>query len=480
MVRPRRASGFSFSYAALIVTLSGVFLAGAGGAPAPHVTAIGSIDWDAHLTLQIPKPAVTGSSFTIDPQWPAGFDASEVAGCRWEFRWGDNGSLDNNEFDETFGSLLFDVPDVAGDCAAWTFNLPWVPYPQYEVYVSGILFEADGGVVSFGDVHTRFKAAVSGTGRRITTSTLPLVQVLPDTYTPIVGESVTYTRYLVGGATAGTSSWNAWQGSGDNPNHWHQSGGSTFTITPWEPGNVLVGWDKVSGNWRLGATYDPPVRYRDLYRPNTTPPVQRIGAGVVATNLPVTLTWTGSDRGWGIDRFQVDRSVDSGAWKRVVAQKAKTLSQLLATGHTYRYRVRAIDKYGNIGYWDYGPTFRPNAYREGSTTIVYGGTWSTVADATARDGQLRESSTAGSGAKFAFIGRDVAWLAERGPGHGKAKIYINGVYATTIDLNASVDAPRRVVFRRHWSTRDSRTLRIVVEGTLGRPLVDVDGFLVLR
>ena len=51
---------------------------------------------------------------------------------------------------------------------------------------------------------------------------------------------------------------------------------------------------------------------------------------------------------------------------------------------------------------------------------------------------------------------------------------------TTVDLNLGVDAPVRVVFRRHWATKATHTIRIVTEGTADRPIVSVDGFVVLR
>ena len=66
---------------------------------------------------------------------------------------------------------------------------------------------------------------------------------------------------------------------------------------------------------------------------------------------------------------------------------------------------------------------------------------------------------------------------DRGPGHGKAKVYVDGVLIRTVDLNASLDAPRRMIFRRHWSTVGSHTVKIVVSGT---GVVGLDAFVVLR
>jgi hypothetical protein len=140
-------------------------------------------------------------------------------------------------------------------------------------------------------------------------------------------------------------------------------------------------------------------------------------------------------------KFQLDRSTDGGAWKRILSAKVKTLTQSLVPGHSYRYRVRAIDKYGNIGYWDYGPTFRPRITEDASTAITYSAAWAPVADATARGGSLHESAAAGSVARYRFTGRDVAWIAERGPGHGRARVYLDGVLVATVDLAATTDAP---------------------------------------
>lgn len=428
------------------------------------------------LTLVTPLPAITGHLFTIDPTWPADFTPTATV-CRWEFRWGDDRSLDQRDPDETYGDLLFDIKAVNGDCPEWTFNLPWVPYRQYDVDVSAFTPDGTGEA---GDARLRFSASVDGTGQRITTSTLPIAQVLPSTYTPIVGQPVTYTRYLVGGATAGTSVWTARQGSGERPTSWEQWGGSTFTITPHKQGDMVVGWDKMSGQYRLGAVFDPPVRYRDLSRPNTTSPVQRIRTGALGDTVLVSITWDGSDRGWGIARYQLERSVDGGAWKRILSKKVKHLDQSLATGHRYRYRVRAVDKAGNRGAWDYGPRFRPRIVGDSATAVRYAGTWSTTADAAAAEGSLHESDTAAAKATFRFTGRDVAWLAQRGPGHGKAKVYVDGVLATIVDLAAASDTPPRIVFHKHFRARASQAVRIVVVGTAGRPTVDVDGFVVLR
>jgi hypothetical protein len=431
------------------------------------------------LTIVRPLEAITGQPYTFDPEWPDDYALPDGSLCRYEFRWGNDRSLLENEHDETFGALGFDRKAVDGECPTWTFTLPWVPYPQFELHLDVGEVEPDGGTGWWGRAYVRFDAELEGTNRRISASNLPIAQILPDTYTPIVGRPITYTRYLIGGATAGTSDWTAWQGSDPDLNHWHQTNGSTFTITPWETGNITVGWQR-RGERLFYAMYDPPVRRPDRTDPTATTPVQRVGSGTVGATVPVRITWDGSDVGWGIARFQLERSVDGGAWRRILSAKVRSSAQALTPGHRYRYRVRAVDKAGNVGSWRTAAAFRPVVREDGSSAAAYRGEWLVVEDVTARGGTLREASSSAAVARFEFTGRDVAWIAERGPGHGRAAVFVDGRRVETVDLTAAGDQAARVVFRRHWGERGTHRIRIEVLGTVGRPVVGIDGFVVLR
>ena len=230
---------------------------------------------------------------------------------------------------------------------------------------------------------------------------------------------------------------------------------------------MFVAWYRETATDLLSAYYDPPVRRRDLTRPNTTAPVDRFTAGQVGPLVPVSLTWSGTDRGWGINSYKLQQSVNGGAWTTIGLPSPKTTSivRMLATGSTVRYRVRAKDKAGNVGAWDYGPTFRPRTVGESNAKIAYRGSWTLVDDATAFGGHLREATASGARATFTFSGRDIAWLAERRPGHGTAKVYVDGVLRATVNLNAAADSPRRIVYRRHWSTLGTHRFPVVVQGT---------------
>lgn len=450
---------------------------GAGQSTAPRRFLI---EMTAQVTFEYPLPARTGQPFTIRPVYSPGYVPPPDAMCRWEFRWGDTPSLRDNAFNETFGFLLFEGTAAEGFCGDWTFTLPWVPVPQFELDFRGPVQTARSG--SWPDREV-FKAVVVGTDRRIRQSNLPIAQVLPSTYTPIAGRSITYTRYLVGGASTGMATWTASLGTGDDPIVWERrTTSSTFTITPPTTGRLLVQWYKEADGRLLSAGYDPPVRRADTADPNTRAPSVRFAPGGSDASVPVQVSWSGTDSGWGIASYQLQRSVDGGAWRTVGLPSPRTTSitQRLAHGTAYRYRVRAADKAGNTGAWDVESAFRPRRTADTSTTVTYSRGWAIVGDPTAHGALVHETGTAGRAVSLEFRGRAVAWIAERGATFGKARVYVDGKYIKTVDTGLATNLPRRLVFRMAWPTVGTHKIRIVALGTAGRPTISVDGFAILR
>ena len=103
------------------------------------------IDLQPVVTFDYPLPARTGERFTIRPVYTPGYVPPPDAMCRWEFRWGDTASLRDNEFNETFGFVLFEGTAGEGFCSEWTFTLPWVPVPQFELDFRGSVPTARSG-----------------------------------------------------------------------------------------------------------------------------------------------------------------------------------------------------------------------------------------------------------------------------------------------------------------------------------------------
>jgi hypothetical protein len=112
--------------------------------------------------------------------------------------------------------------------------------------------------------------------------------------------------------------------------------------------------------------------------------------------------------------------------------------------------------------------------------VTYRGSWRIARNRHLVGGSAHWSTAAGARARFRFTGRQVAWVAAVGPGRGKARVYVDGRYATTVNLHATVSGTRRVVFTRSWATSGIHSIRVEVVGTPRHARVDVDGFVTLR
>ena len=240
---------------------------------------------------------------------------------------------------------------------------------------------------------------------------------------------------------------------------------------------VWAKWRDAAGNWSAPKT-DTIVL--DTVAPAATSPSRSFpsGSALSSGRLPVKFTWSGSDAASGVARYELSRQVDGGSWSSLTSVTGTSSTPTLSPSHTYRFRVRAIDRAGNTGGWAYGPTFRMSGYSESSSTVRYSGSWGTATWSTYWGGTVRASTIPGSRAMLTFTGRSVAWITTKATNRGKAAIYVNGAYLTTVDLYASSSQTQRVVWTRNWSVSATRTMEIRVLGTSGRPRVDVDGFFV--
>ena len=72
---------------------------------------------------------------------------------------------------------------------------------------------------------------------------------------------------------------------------------------------------------------------------------------VGSTRLRVTVTWTLAETGSGVKSQLLQRRTDSGAWVTVALPSSTTRSVALALarGHKYTFRVRGVDRSGNVG-----------------------------------------------------------------------------------------------------------------------------------
>jgi large repetitive protein len=219
---------------------------------------------------------------------------------------------------------------------------------------------------------------------------------------------------------------------------------------------------------------------RDTAAPIVLAPTERFPGHTVGTSTTkARLTWSATDLGSGISRYQLQVRVDGGPWKAIALPKAtsRTIVRSLTTGHTYRFRVRAVDGEGNVSGYVQGPLLRPVRYSEASVRVTYTGVWAKTKSVKALGGAARHATSSAKRAKFTFTGYDVGWIATTTTKSGKARIYIDGVLVATIDLDRTKTAYRKLIFARHFPTLGPHTLEIQPVGD-GR--VDIDGFVTLR
>jgi Fibronectin type III domain len=438
---------------------------------------------DAHLLVS--GDIRTGHDVTFSTDLPDGVRYPSGTTCWWSLLWGDDPSLYEGNRDSTFGSIEVSGPVSKGYCDPWTVTLPWVPTPRFMVS-----FRAEVGgepmvdvtLGSSPDAPDHVRPAIDSTSRKVTHSSLPIVYVLPEDYILALGQPTTYRAYAVGGAKI--TSHDLWTIEYiDTPEFHH--GGTSVTFTPKKTGDLTVCWGSdTTKSTQMAACYDPPVKHRDRTKPTTSAPKLRFGTGAGGDVMPVEVSWSGKDVGWGVQSYRLERRVADGSWKKVTLPKAKTTSivQALTTGTSYRYRIRATDKAGNVGAWKYLSTFKSRRTGDTSTSadLVYTGAWTSVADPTALGGLIHEASLSGDAVTFSFRGRAIVWLAERGPDHGSASVYIDGKLSNTVSLEYPTALPRRIAFRTSWSSVGNHTIKIVVAGTVGHPIVSLDGFAYLR
>ncbi len=249
---------------------------------------------------------------------------------------------------------------------------------------------------------------------------------------------------------------------------------------------VYVQWRDAQGNWSAVASDTIVANLPALG--DTTPPTAMVPAAVVASGsrvgglVPTRVSWSATDATSGVPGYQLEQRTDGGAWVSLTLPGPLVTASVrsLAPGHSYQYRVRAVDGAGLWSGWQYGPVLRPALYQETTTALAWSGTWIRYALTGASGGYVRGSSQALAQARFTAGARSIGWVAVRAPNRGKAAVYVDGVLAGTVDLYASTVQPARIVFVRSWGATGTHTVTVRVNGTASRPRVEVDAFVLLR
>jgi hypothetical protein len=240
---------------------------------------------------------------------------------------------------------------------------------------------------------------------------------------------------------------------------------------------VRVKWRDWGGNWSAASSDTITL---DTVAPTVTAPTYAFvsGVGLSSTSTPTKFSWSGTDATSGVARYEAAISTDGGAYTAIsTSLLSATVTRNLSAGHTYRLRVRAVDKAGLTGAWVYGSTFTVSAYQETSSRITYTGTWYRPASTSYWGGYAKYRKTSGGKAAFTFTGRAYALIGCVGPTRGSFDVWVNGVLVKTVSTYSATTSCKRVLVSLSWSTAISRKVTIVVKGTSGHPRVDVDAIV---
>ncbi|HET8784406.1 MAG TPA: hypothetical protein VFM38_02140, partial [Candidatus Limnocylindrales bacterium] len=220
----------------------------------------------------------------------------------------------------------------------------------------------------------------------------------------------------------------------------------------------------------------------DRTAPTTATPTIQLRSGVTLAggSLRAQLTLAATDHGpAGMGTFEVRRSYDGRAFQTIATGVPPgPFDVTLAPGHSYRFEARAIDKAGNAGAWRAGATLRPALVQQTSRALRWSGSRGSASLSVYSGGSVRYLK-AGASVSYTTKARGLAFVTTKGPNRGTARIYVDGVLAATVNLNAPTYTYRYVAFSRRWGSLTSHTIRVVSVGTpYGR--VDVDAFAVIR
>jgi hypothetical protein len=139
-----------------------------------------------------------------------------------------------------------------------------------------------------------------------------------------------------------------------------------------------------------------------------------------------------------------------------------------------RYVNRVMKIYGA----EPAVTVNRRSYQETHSAVVYTGAWREAPYPDYAGRNARWTNETGAGATFTFTGRTVAWFGPSGPTRGRAWVFVDGMYARTVDMYALHFQPRTRLFSTPFAEAGPHTLRIEVVTTKGRSTVAIDQFVV--
>jgi hypothetical protein len=211
----------------------------------------------------------------------------------------------------------------------------------------------------------------------------------------------------------------------------------------------------------------------------------RAGTALSGTAIPATVTWSpssdgASGAGLAAAPYTLQRSLSGGAWTTLGRYPGTSAAVYLPASGTVQFRVLAADAAGNVATGPASISRSARLVQQSSTAVRYSGAWYAAASTAFSGGSAKWARTRGASASYTFTGRGIALVSTRSPSRGRVKIYVDGVYAATVDLYRATTQYRALAWTRTWTATRTHAVKLVVLGTSGRPRVDLDAFALLR
>ncbi|HVF06574.1 MAG TPA: S8 family serine peptidase [Frankiaceae bacterium] len=260
------------------------------------------------------------------------------------------------------------------------------------------------------------------------------------------------------------------------------------------PGRYLVGFVAMYEAATSSSTsrYSLRLRYALPTATLANPPV----ASATSITGPFTVKWGGTRAEkwdvWYATRTRVGSTWTTSAWK---PWRTKTTNKYgvfglngspvtVAPGRTYAFRAVAYDSVGNASPATVRSTTTPLDDRSASITYSTGSlAWTNVSVSDRWLKTAKKTSAVNASARMYAEASQFVIVGDKCSTCGKLKVYVDGVYRATVDTYRSSGTAVRQTL---WSSgalsggTKSRSIKIVVVGTKGRPKVVLDGIAAVR
>jgi hypothetical protein len=275
-------------------------------------------------------------------------------------------------------------------------------------------------------------------------------------------------------------------GTSIDPDRLTSAGGDSAGLSISVPAATPSGTYKVKVRASDGSrvrTSEYPVVI-DSVAPATVVPALRLRTGTVLTGPTVAAqgSWpVAADVGSGVAFYQYRWRIDGalGGGTRVGAHSTLAVNRSMTTGHAYALQVRSLDRAGNWSAWTESAAYTPQVSQDTSPTLHRVGGWHWYRRRELSGGSSLYSTHRGSSLTRTFTGRAVALVVAKGPLRGKAQVWIDGLLVATIDTHRTKNQYRVLAYTGRWATAGRHSIRVVVLGTVHRPRVDIDAFVIV-